>query len=62
MKTDQKERSKVTTTSLSKRVAAGEKLTAVTAYDFTFAHLADCAGIDVVVVGVDIVALLFSFW
>jgi 3-methyl-2-oxobutanoate hydroxymethyltransferase len=42
---------KVTTLSLLKMKSRGEKISMITAYDFSFARLFDAAGIDVVLVG-----------
>lgn len=42
---------KVTVTTLANKKAAGEKLTCLTAYDYSFASLLDQAGIDIVMVG-----------
>lgn len=42
---------KVTITRLKSMKAKGEKITALTAYDFVFARLADSAGADIVLVG-----------
>jgi 3-methyl-2-oxobutanoate hydroxymethyltransferase len=42
---------KVTTLSLREQKAKGEKIVVVTAYDVTFARLADRSGVDVVLVG-----------
>lgn len=42
---------KVTVTRLKGMKAKGEKITALTAYDFVFARLADSAGADIVLVG-----------
>jgi 3-methyl-2-oxobutanoate hydroxymethyltransferase len=42
---------KVTTVRLQEKRAAGEAISAVTAYDFPTARLADAAGLDVVLVG-----------
>jgi 3-methyl-2-oxobutanoate hydroxymethyltransferase len=42
---------KVTVPSLAQRTASGEKLVMVTAYDATFAALADDAGVDLILVG-----------
>ena len=42
---------KVTTNTLQKMKAAGEKITMLTAYDFSFAKIIDDAGIDVILVG-----------
>ncbi len=46
-----KEIKKVTTNTLLKMKAAGEKITMLTAYDFSFARIIDGAGIDVILVG-----------
>lgn len=42
---------KVTTETLRRMKAAGERIVALTAYDHTFAALLDAAGVDVVLVG-----------
>lgn len=42
---------KITTLTLAKMKTAGEKISMITAYDFSFAKLFDMAGIDVVLVG-----------
>ncbi len=42
---------KVTTNTLQKMKAAGEKISMLTAYDFSFARIIDQAGIDVLLVG-----------
>lgn len=42
---------KVTTNSLQKLKVRGEKISMITAYDFSFARLFDAAGIDVILVG-----------
>ncbi len=42
---------KVTTTTLMKMKQSGEKITALTAYDYPFAGLVDKAGIDIILVG-----------
>ncbi|NCI50771.1 3-methyl-2-oxobutanoate hydroxymethyltransferase [Sediminibacterium roseum] len=42
---------KITTNTLLKMKAAGEKISMITAYDYSFARLFDKAGIDVVLVG-----------
>src|SRR5450432_976055 len=42
---------KVTTNTLQKMKAAGEKITMLTAYDFSFAKIIDGSGIDVILVG-----------
>lgn len=46
-----KEVKKVTTNTLQKMKAAGEKISMLTAYDFSFAKIIDGAGIDVILVG-----------
>jgi 3-methyl-2-oxobutanoate hydroxymethyltransferase len=46
-----KEIKKVTTNTLQKMKAAGEKISMLTAYDFSFAKIIDEAGIDVILVG-----------
>jgi 3-methyl-2-oxobutanoate hydroxymethyltransferase len=46
-----KEIKKVTTNTLQKMKAAGEKITMLTAYDFSFAKIIDGAGIEVILVG-----------
>ncbi len=46
-----KEIKKVTTHTLQKMKAAGEKISMITAYDFSFAQIFDAAGIDVILVG-----------
>lgn len=46
-----KEIKKVTTNTLQKMKAAGEKISMLTAYDFSFAKIVDGAGIDVILVG-----------
>ncbi len=46
-----KEIKKVTTNTLQKMKAGGEKITMLTAYDFSFAKIIDGAGIDVILVG-----------
>ncbi|WP_301921425.1 3-methyl-2-oxobutanoate hydroxymethyltransferase, partial [Ferruginibacter sp.] len=47
----EKEFKKVTTNTLQKMKAAGEKISMITAYDFSFAKLFDAAGIDIILVG-----------
>ena len=47
----QKEIKKVTTDTLQKMKAAGEKISMITAYDFSFAKIFDTAGIDIILVG-----------
>jgi len=46
-----KEVKKVTTNTLQKMKAAGEKISMITAYDFSFARIFDAAGIDIILVG-----------
>ncbi len=46
-----KEIKKITTNTLQKMKASGEKISMITAYDFSFAHIFDHAGIDVILVG-----------
>ncbi len=46
-----KEIKKVTTNTLQKMKASGEKISMLTAYDFSFAKIIDGAGIDVILVG-----------
>src|SRR5688572_11989058 len=46
-----KEVKKVTTNTLQKMKTAGEKVSMLTAYDFSFARMIDAAGIDVILVG-----------
>jgi 3-methyl-2-oxobutanoate hydroxymethyltransferase len=46
-----KEIKKVTTHTLLKMKSAGEKISMITAYDFSFAQIFDAAGIDVILVG-----------
>lgn len=46
-----KEIKKVTTNTLQKMKAVGEKISMMTAYDFSFARIFDAAGIDVILVG-----------
>lgn len=47
----QKEIKKVTTNTLQKMRSSGEKISMITAYDFSFAKIFDSAGIDVILVG-----------
>ena len=42
---------KVTTNTIQKMKAAGEKISMITAYDYSFAKLFDAAGIDIILVG-----------
>jgi len=46
-----KEIKKVTTNTLQKMKASGEKISMITAYDFSFAKIFDSAGIDIILVG-----------
>ncbi|MEQ1554944.1 MAG: 3-methyl-2-oxobutanoate hydroxymethyltransferase [Ferruginibacter sp.] len=46
-----KEIKKVTTHTLQKMKVAGEKISMITAYDYSFAQIFDAAGIDVILVG-----------
>jgi 3-methyl-2-oxobutanoate hydroxymethyltransferase len=46
-----KEVKKVTTNTLQKMKVAGEKISMLTAYDFSFARIIDNAGIDIILVG-----------
>ena len=46
-----KEIKKITTNTLQKMKAAGEKISMITAYDYSFAQVFDGAGIDVILVG-----------
>jgi 3-methyl-2-oxobutanoate hydroxymethyltransferase len=46
-----KEVKKITTNTLQKMKAAGEKISMITAYDFSFARIFDGAGIDIILVG-----------
>ncbi len=46
-----KEVKKVTTHTLQKMKEAGEKISMLTAYDFSFAGIIDAAGIDIILVG-----------
>jgi len=47
----EKEYKKVTTNTIQKMKIAGEKISMITAYDFSFAKLFDMAGIDIILVG-----------
>ena len=47
----QKEIKKITTNTLQKMKSNGEKISMITAYDFSFAKIFDAAGIDVILVG-----------
>ena len=46
-----KEVKKITTNTLLKMKSAGEKISMITAYDFSFAKIFDAAGIDIILVG-----------
>jgi 3-methyl-2-oxobutanoate hydroxymethyltransferase len=46
-----KEVKKVTTNTLQKMKTSGEKISMLTAYDFSFARIIDNAGIDIILVG-----------
>ena len=46
-----KEVKKITTNTLLKMKRAGEKISMITAYDFSFAKIFDAAGIDIILVG-----------
>ena len=46
-----KEVKKITTNTLMKMKSAGEKISMITAYDFSFARIFDAAGIDIILVG-----------
>ena len=46
-----KEVKKITTNTLQKMKENGEKISMITAYDFSFAKIFDAAGIDVILVG-----------
>ena len=45
------EAKRITTNTLQKMKASGQKVSMITAYDFSFASLFDAAGIDVILVG-----------
>src|SRR4026207_1854455 len=47
----QQQLKKVTTNTLQRLKVNGEKISMITAYDFSFARLFDAAGIDVILVG-----------
>lgn len=46
-----KEAKKITTHTLQRMKAAGEKISMLTAYDYSFARIFDAAGVDVILVG-----------
>lgn len=47
----QKEVKRITTNTLQKMKNAGEKISMITAYDYSFAKIFDAAGIDIILVG-----------
>src|ERR1700754_3021898 len=47
----QKEVKRITTHTLQKMKSSGEKISMITAYDFSFAKIFDSAGIDIILVG-----------
>src|SRR6187402_2208860 len=51
MTSTEMEYKKVTTNTIQKMKAAGEKISMITAYDYSFAKLFDSAGIDIILVG-----------
>jgi 3-methyl-2-oxobutanoate hydroxymethyltransferase len=51
MSASQKEIKKITTNTLQRMKANGEKISMLTAYDFSFAKIIDAANIDVILVG-----------
>ena len=51
-----KEIRKITTNTLQKMKANGEKISMLTAYDFSFAQLFDNAGIDIILVAAGVTA------
>lgn len=46
-----KEVKKITTNTLQKMKAAGQKISMITAYDFSFAKIFDAAGVEIILVG-----------
>ena len=44
-------RSKITVPDLARMKAVGQRIAMITAYDATFAHLVDLAGVDMILVG-----------
>ena len=46
-----KEVKKITTNTLQKMKSSGEKISMITAYDYSFARIFDAAGIDIILVG-----------
>jgi len=51
------ERKKITVPEIARRRSTGERISMITAYDATFAHLVDAAGVDMILVG-DSVAMV----
>ncbi|UAY53311.1 3-methyl-2-oxobutanoate hydroxymethyltransferase [Ferruginibacter albus] len=51
MSSVKKEIKRITTNTLQKMKASGEKISMITAYDFSFAKIFDGAGIDIILVG-----------
>src|SRR6476469_575662 len=51
MSAGSKEIKKITTNTLQKMKVSGEKISMLTAYDFSFAKIIDSAGVDVILVG-----------
>ena len=51
MSTAKKDYKRITTKSLIEMKANGEKISMLTAYDYTMAKIVDTAGIDVILVG-----------
>lgn len=51
MSIHQKEIKKITTNTLQKMKENGEKISMITAYDYSFARIFDAAGVDVILVG-----------
>jgi 3-methyl-2-oxobutanoate hydroxymethyltransferase len=51
MSTARKDYKRITTKSLTEMKANGEKISMLTAYDFTMARIVDSAGVDVILVG-----------
>src|SRR6266446_10840313 len=49
--TVKKEVKKVTTNTLQKMKSVGEKISMITAYDYSFARIFDAAGVDAILVG-----------
>jgi 3-methyl-2-oxobutanoate hydroxymethyltransferase len=51
MSTAKKDYKRITTKSLIEMKANGEKISMLTAYDYTMAKIVDTAGVDVILVG-----------